>query len=651
MAEIVPQNETTDPSTEIAVGEQEVVNESGVPNRGQGLEIATDNGSSNMDGGSQAAKEEGTGENSGFGLRKLFRQADENKWTMDQELANHFTSHTRIHVPDADMKLNLEDIPPPANIDTVLRLDNTFKSLLRKEPKGPSTIDMDGDWETVQQKVLDVMGPLGVAWSQCALYKKGDLEEVDVYELANTLELSVLSRAQVMQKISWYRRIHCLSTLGPVKNARETLREEKVQEIFEKDTSTNLFPKEFDEHLKTMQGTRQNVSKHFKPEEKKKKKETTTTAPRSKDRRFVSRPFPASPSKRGGGYNDGRGHDNSNSSFSNKNPFSNRRFEGKQKGQGKHARNPFIGQHAFTSGLASIPQIRPSKSERLLPCEGSYNATGRKNSQILGQLEVDNQRPENPEHSERLGNSIIGYPTPKQDSSGCQNEHPGGRGDGQGDRKHAVQGSHQGGHPQGGSIPEQCLRNPKRGGTVPTHYQSQETKRVCSLPPLQNGGLERCETSLKARGLDVQNRLERCILLSSPGDSVTKICPIQLERETVRVSLSSIRSGSRTQDFHETHESSNSHLKEAGSSTGNIPRRHSDYGLESGGSDQSKGYNNVSFLSSGSDNQYGEVSLAPMPGARVLGSGGKQLNHGFLPIGGKETKIDFSVSSFFHPSL
>ena len=122
------------------------------------------------------------------------------------------------------------------------------------------------------------MGPLGVAWSQCALFKKGDLAELDGFQLADILELSVLSLAHVVQKISWYRRVNCLSALGPVKNARDTLKEEKVQKIFVEDSSTNLFPKEFDEHLKSMQGTRVNVVKHFKPEEKKKKKETTAAA-------------------------------------------------------------------------------------------------------------------------------------------------------------------------------------------------------------------------------------------------------------------------------------------------------------------------------------------------------------------------------------
>ena len=76
-----------------------------------------------------------------------------NKWLMNDVLASHFSAHTRIHVPDADMKVNLE-------------------------PQGSAITDMDRDWESVQQKAQEVMRPLGVAWSQYILFKKGDLESL-----------------------------------------------------------------------------------------------------------------------------------------------------------------------------------------------------------------------------------------------------------------------------------------------------------------------------------------------------------------------------------------------------------------------------------------------------------------------------------------
>ena len=62
-------------------------------------------------------------EKSGFGLRKLIRTADQNKWSMEEELAQHFISHTKLHIPDADMKLNLEDFPVRDNISCIPLMD------------------------------------------------------------------------------------------------------------------------------------------------------------------------------------------------------------------------------------------------------------------------------------------------------------------------------------------------------------------------------------------------------------------------------------------------------------------------------------------------------------------------------------------------
>ena len=62
-----------------------------------------------------------------------------------------------------------------------------------------------------------------------------------------------------------------LASLSNIKSAKQTLKEERVQDIFEKDTSHSLFLKEFDEHLKLMKG-------HFKPAEEKKKKDAVKTS-------------------------------------------------------------------------------------------------------------------------------------------------------------------------------------------------------------------------------------------------------------------------------------------------------------------------------------------------------------------------------------
>ena len=584
-------------------------------------------------------------EKSGFGLRKLIRTADQNKWSMEEELAQHFINHTKLHIPDADMKLNLEDFPVPDNISCVPLMDTTFKNLLKKEGKA-LVVDQDQDWETVQQKLQDVMGPLGAAWNQCALYKRGDEVHLDLFNLASTLELSTLALANAIQKISWFRRVHSLSALGSLKNVRETLRSPKVQEILEKDTSNSLIPKDFDEHLKGEKGTRQNLINHFKPpEEKKKKKETATTAKGKKDRRYATQqPFPGAPSGRGGGYSSG-GYANKGGrdSYYAKNPYSERRYDGK-KHQGKHVYNPCSGQHAFDSSLADVSRTCSSKFEGHFPNSGNCSSTGRKDSKIPDQLEVTHQRPGNIGHSKGMGNTSPGHPNPNKDSSRCENELSRETSHGQGDRKHAVQRGNQGSNPKKGSVHQQRFCNPERGRTVPPHNKSEEVKRVCPIPPFQDGGAEGCQTPVKPGGLDVQNRSERCILLSPPGDSIQKMGPIQLERETLRVPMPSLRLRASPENLHKNDESSCGSTEEIRNSSCDLSRRHVDTRSLSGGGDQGKRHDHVPIPLSRIDDKYEEVSLTSLPGIGVSGGHSQQLNHDLLTVQRKETQIDFEVS-------
>ena len=76
---------------------------------------------------------------------------------------------------------------------------------------------------------LQPLGPLQMRW----------------FNLGSTLELSILALPNAIQKISWFRRVHSLSSLV-AGDVRETLKSPKVQEILEKNTSNSLIPKDFD---------------------------------------------------------------------------------------------------------------------------------------------------------------------------------------------------------------------------------------------------------------------------------------------------------------------------------------------------------------------------------------------------------------------
>ena len=593
--------------------------------------------SSTHDESGEEEDEEDPVEGDAMGLRRLFRQADQHKWSMDTILADHFMEHTRLHLSDADMKVNLEEFPPPDNINAVLHMGTSVKNLLKKEGKN-AVVDQDQDWSAVQSRLQDVMGPLGAAWSQCVRLrqKKAEDHEVDIRALGDSLQLSALTLAQAIQKISWYRRVHALSALGNIKNVKDTLKEEKVQQIFEKDTSDNLFPTQFDEHLKAMKGSRQNLVNHFKPEEKKKKKEPPKTN-QPKDRRYTNQPFRGAPSR--GGYSDGR--PSNNNSYFGRNPFYD---SSKKKGQGKHASTPFPSQHAFTTRMVADSPTRPSKPRRIVSCKGGDSTTGRKNSEVLGQLEIVDQRPGDSRHSKGVGGTFDRHSNPGQNPSRHTDEQSGESGNGQGGRKYAGQGSHPSGHSQGGPILEQCFRNPKRGGTISPNHKSQEIKRIRTLPPFQNGGIKGRETPTEPRGLDVQNRSERRIFFSPPGNQVTKTSEVQMEGNPVRIPLPSLRSGPSTQNIYQDDEGPGGPPKEIGHSPGHLPGRSTDHGVVSGRGDPGKGHGNVPVSSFGTDHKLEEINSPPIPGTGVLGGHGQQPDHGLFPVKGKETEIDFKVS-------
>ena len=148
-----------------------------------------------------------------FELPELVLEADKNKWTLPQELADNFATYTKLHITDKDWASNMEEYPPPSNVDAVPNMDNNFKRLLKDEGQN-AAIDADHDLSNLQRKVEGIMGPLGKAWSECARFKRGEVDKVDVYKVCQQLGMASVAVAHAMQKISYHRRITSLSALG-----------------------------------------------------------------------------------------------------------------------------------------------------------------------------------------------------------------------------------------------------------------------------------------------------------------------------------------------------------------------------------------------------------------------------------------------------
>ena len=68
-----------------------------------------------------------------FALQHVVKETERNQWELPEELAGHFLCYAKSHFADQDMKLKMEDFPPPDNIEgAVPKMSDTFRATLKK---------------------------------------------------------------------------------------------------------------------------------------------------------------------------------------------------------------------------------------------------------------------------------------------------------------------------------------------------------------------------------------------------------------------------------------------------------------------------------------------------------------------------------------
>ena len=102
----------------------------------------------------------------------------------------------------------------------------------------------------IQGKILEIMGPLGAAWASLEVNKIGDTESFDPENVAEQVKKACILVGHAMNKVSWFRRLHILGSIGKTQDARRLLLEEKNQKIFAECATNDLFSTKFDDGLK-----------------------------------------------------------------------------------------------------------------------------------------------------------------------------------------------------------------------------------------------------------------------------------------------------------------------------------------------------------------------------------------------------------------
>ena len=92
------------------------------------------------------------------------------------------------YIPEKDVKeAILIKTPRPQNLGPVKKLDNYLQGLL-KQKRRPQDIAIDNTLENVQDKVLDIMGPLSKLWVMVEQVNSGSGSSSTV-EMDTALEL------------------------------------------------------------------------------------------------------------------------------------------------------------------------------------------------------------------------------------------------------------------------------------------------------------------------------------------------------------------------------------------------------------------------------------------------------------------------------
>ena len=95
---------------------------------------------------------------------KIVTEDEKFKWKLPKGMASYANKYFEEFIPEGDLKeAILTQSPVPENIDTVKKLDDFLKDLL-KEKKKTNEQNLENIFEKLQNKTRDVTGPLAKLW-------------------------------------------------------------------------------------------------------------------------------------------------------------------------------------------------------------------------------------------------------------------------------------------------------------------------------------------------------------------------------------------------------------------------------------------------------------------------------------------------------
>ena len=91
---------------------------------------------------------------------------DEFKWDLPENLAKYTNDHFNKFIPEKDLQESiLVENPVPLNLHPPRKMDEFMRDLIFEKRAGSIEVAADSNLVKLQQKLLDVMGPLSKVWT------------------------------------------------------------------------------------------------------------------------------------------------------------------------------------------------------------------------------------------------------------------------------------------------------------------------------------------------------------------------------------------------------------------------------------------------------------------------------------------------------
>ena len=585
-------------------------------------------------------------------------EEEQHEWQLPDELVRYSNKYFEKFVQEKSLKDSvLLENPVPTNVTELRKLDGYFKELL-EEKNRRKELSLDTNFEKLQSKTRSIMGPLSKLWFRLeeALADEGEKVKLDLTELSQFVEQSVMLTGQAFNAVTYQRRLNVLSAVMDKHKSKNMIKDHATD--LEK-PNTFLFGESFRKTLKDTAKAKKESKEVFH------------------EKYHNKRPFrkgPSSSSFSNKQQDGGRMAVFRKRRWENNNHIQSRggKFQGGNSGYGSHTQQKFYGKKNFEKG--TLPQHSTPKGQRkanftrvcgdnpttsVEPCTSNvtkivskkgYRQTSfsRKVKTLCKKLESVDKQSRNSTVGIRSKNrfhvrthSAKNFSSDKNVGARILSNRPGSESY-VGERCHSKVFTHK------GTVSKQFIFSKQKGGGQQTSDKLEKSECIYSLSSLQNGRFAFIKGLIKREGLSVQDRFEGCILLRSLTSEPPKIYSISMERTSLRIPMFVLWPRTSTTYFHEITEGLNSSVTTNQCQSDHISRRHVTNGSNYRKSQCSQGYFDFSLTKPGICDKSEKVGFYPNSKIGILGDGGRlsEYDSDSTRTKGREVKAQMQITDF-----